>query len=135
MSRLPPSACPGPRRWRRSAAEADALPARYASTELLANCFHNCAPNVADLRPLAGTVREMKPSRDGPVRRYLPGSPFNAPVAAPDPADSYEPRDLVSHDKYGLGRVLDVEGQTAIVVDFGTHRRRIALPCALLVKL
>jgi hypothetical protein len=64
----------------------------------------------------------------------LPGSPFNAPVPE-EHAESYEPRDLVSHDKYGLGKVLDVEGQTAIVVDFGTHRRRITLPCAKLVKL
>jgi predicted RNA-binding protein (virulence factor B family) len=64
----------------------------------------------------------------------LPGSPFNAPVAE-EPADSYEPRDLVSHDKYGLGSVLEVENQAAVVVDFGTHRRRIMLPCARLVKL
>jgi hypothetical protein len=77
----------------------------------------------------------MKPSRDGPARRYLPGSPFNAPAAQEPAAESYEPRDLVSHDKYGLGRVLNVEGQTAVVVDFGTHCRRLTLPCALLIKL
>jgi hypothetical protein len=77
----------------------------------------------------------MEPRRVGPARRYLPGSPFNAPVAAEEPAESYEPRDLVSHDKYGLGSILDVQGQDAVVVDFGTHRRRITLPCARLVKL
>lgn len=76
----------------------------------------------------------MQPRRAGPARRYLPGSPFNAP-AAEEPADSYEPGDLVSHDKYGLGSVLGVEGTAAVVVDFGTHRRRITLPCARLVKL
>jgi hypothetical protein len=76
----------------------------------------------------------MRPSRAGPARHYLPASPFNAPCAE-DPPESYEPRDLVSHDKYGLGRVLDVEGDAAVVVDFGTHRRRITLPCAKLVKL
>jgi hypothetical protein len=64
----------------------------------------------------------------------LPGSPFNVPVAE-EHVDSYEPRDLVSHDKYGLGSVLEVEGEAALVVDFGTHRRRITLPCARLVKL
>lgn len=47
----------------------------------------------------------------------------------------YEPRDLVSHDKYGLGSVLDVEGDIAVVVDFRTHRRRITLPCARLIRL
>jgi hypothetical protein len=65
----------------------------------------------------------------------VPGSPFNAAPVAEEPAESYEPRDLVSHDKYGLGKVLDVEGQAAVVVDFGTHRRRITLPCSRLVKL
>ena len=76
----------------------------------------------------------MRPSRPGPARRYLPGSPFNAP-SVEEPPENYEPRDLVSHDKYGLGRVLDVEGDAAVVVDFGTHSRRIMLPCAKLVKL
>jgi len=91
-------------------------------------------PNQSQLRAAARTVSEMKPMRAGPARRYLPGSPFNVPVAE-EPAESYEPRDLVSHDKYGLGSVLDVEDQVAVVVDFGTHRRRITLPCARLVKL
>jgi hypothetical protein len=76
----------------------------------------------------------MKPKRAVPARRYLPTSPFNAPVDE-EPADSYEPRDLVTHDKYGLGTVLDVQGEAAVVVDFGTHRRRIALPCVRLIKL
>lgn len=76
----------------------------------------------------------MRPSRAGPARHYLPASPFNA-TGAEEPPECYEPRDLVSHDKYGLGRVLDVEGGTAVVVDFGTHRRRITLPCPKLVKL
>jgi hypothetical protein len=79
-------------------------------------------------------VSYMSPRRVGPARRYLPGSPFNVAVTE-EPAESYEPRDLVSHDKHGLGSVLDIEGQDAVVVDFGTHRRRIRLPCAKLVKL
>jgi hypothetical protein len=76
----------------------------------------------------------MKPTRAGPGRRYLPGSPFNVPVVE-EPVEIYERRDLVTHDKYGLGRVLDVEDQTAVLVDFGTQRMRIALPCAKLFKL
>ena len=76
----------------------------------------------------------MNPRRAGPARRYLPASPFNAPVAE-EPVENYEARDLVSHDKYGLGRVLEVEGEAAVVVDFGTLRRRITLPCARLVTL
>ena len=67
-------------------------------------------------------------------RRYLPGSPFNVPVVE-EPAEIYERQDLVTHDKYGLGSVLDVEGESAVFIDFGTQRVRIALPCAKLFKL
>ena len=44
-------------------------------------------------------------------------------------------RDQVTHDTYGLGRVIDVEGDTALVVNFGSHRVRIMTPCAKLTKL
>jgi hypothetical protein len=76
----------------------------------------------------------MKPSRAGPTRRYLPGSPFNVPVVE-EPVEIYAPSDLVTHDKYGLGSVIGVEDETAVLVDFGTHRMRIVLPCAKLFKL
>lgn len=79
-------------------------------------------------------MNEVKPTRTGSGRRYLPGSPFNVPVVE-EPAEVYERRDLVTHDKYGLGRVVDVEGEVAVLVDFGTHRVRVALPCAKLFKL
>ncbi len=77
--------------------------------------------------------RAMKPSRAAP-RRYLPGSPFNVPVPA-SPVETFALRDQVTHEKYGLGVVLGVEDDTAILVDFGTHRMRILVPCAKLVKL
>jgi predicted RNA-binding protein (virulence factor B family) len=77
----------------------------------------------------------MKPARVGPGRRYLPGSPFNVPVAEEEPAETYEPHELVTHDKYGLGSVLEVEAHTAVFVDFGAQRVRLALPCAKLFKL
>jgi hypothetical protein len=82
----------------------------------------------------ARTVAEMKPTRAGPRKRHLPGSPFNVPIVE-EPAEAYEQRDLVTHDKYGLGSVLRVEDQTAVVVDFGTQQVRLALPCAKLFKL
>jgi hypothetical protein len=77
---------------------------------------------------------EMKPTRPVVPRRPLPGSPFNVPVVEV-PAEIYEAGDLVTHDKYGLGSVLEVADQTAVVVDFGTQRVRVALPCAKLFKL
>jgi hypothetical protein len=76
----------------------------------------------------------MKPTRSGATRRYLPGSPFNVPVVE-EPVETYEPGDLVTHDKYGLGSVLEVEDQSGVLVDFGTRRVRVALPCAKLFKL
>jgi hypothetical protein len=76
----------------------------------------------------------MKPPRARPGTRYLPGSPFNVPVVE-EPAEIYELHDLVTHDKYGLGSVLGVEGENAVFVDFGPQRVRIDLPCAKLFKL
>ena len=67
-------------------------------------------------------------------RRYLPSSPFKAPPAAP-PAERYELHDLVTHDKYGLGRVILVEGDTAVVVDFAPRKVRIMTPFASMTKL
>jgi hypothetical protein len=67
------------------------------------------------------------------ARRHLPGSPFNAP-APPRPAETFAVSDQVTHDKYGLGVILGVEGD-AVLVDFRPHRRRILLPCAKLTKL
>jgi hypothetical protein len=67
-------------------------------------------------------------------QRYLPTSPFAPPPAAP-PAEQYTVRDQVTHDTYGLGRVIGVEPDTALAVDFGSRRVRIVLPCAKLTKL
>lgn len=67
-------------------------------------------------------------------RRLLPASPFGAPPAEP-PAEQLAVQDQVTHDKYGLGRVIAVENDTTIVVDFGPRRVRITTPCAKLTKL
>jgi hypothetical protein len=68
-----------------------------------------------------------------PNRRYLPTSPFKPPPEDP-PAEQYELDDLVTHDKYGLGRVILVESG-AVVVDFATKKMRIAAPFARMTKL
>jgi hypothetical protein len=44
-------------------------------------------------------------------------------------------QDQVTHDKYGLGRVISVEGDAALFIDFGARRVRITMPCAKLAKL
>jgi len=43
--------------------------------------------------------------------------------------------DQVTHDKYGLGRVISVEDDTILIVDFGARRVQITMPCAKLTKL
>lgn len=66
-------------------------------------------------------------------QRYLPTSPFNTkPVVVP--VEQFGLEDLVTHDRYGLGRVASVE-ETAVVVDFGTSRVRITSPYAKMTKL
>jgi hypothetical protein len=67
-------------------------------------------------------------------RRYLPSSPFKPPPEAP-PVERYALDDLVTHDKYGLGRVVLVEGDTAVVVDFAPRKVRINTPFARMTKL
>ena len=67
-------------------------------------------------------------------RRYLPTSPFKPPPEAP-PVERYSLHDLVTHDKYGLGRVVLVEDDTAVVVDFAPRMVRIMTPFAKMTKL
>lgn len=65
-------------------------------------------------------------SQSAVPRRHLPTSPFKAPVVRPCP--EFAEGDRVVHDAYGLGRVTRVEGQNAVLVDFGAHQERIARP-------
>jgi hypothetical protein len=90
-------------------------------------------PSRTRIHPGGRILEVMKPTRAAP-RRQLPGSPFN--VTLPPPVvEEYDVRDQVSHDKYGLGVVIGVEGETALLIDFGTHKARITIPCAKLEKL
>jgi hypothetical protein len=75
----------------------------------------------------------MKPARAA-TRRHLPTSPFAPPTAAP-PAEQFAVQDQVTHDKYGLGRVIGVEVDATLVVDFGSCCVRIMTPYAKLTKL
>jgi hypothetical protein len=74
----------------------------------------------------------MKPARAA-SRRLLPTSPFRPATPAP-PAEQLAEHDQVTHDKYGLGRVISVQDAT-LVVDFGTRRVRFTMPCTKLAKL
>jgi hypothetical protein len=68
------------------------------------------------------------------VRPLLPTSPFGAPPLTP-PAEQFAVQDQVTHDKYGLGRVISVQDDAILVIGFGSRRVRITTPCAKLSKL
>lgn len=74
----------------------------------------------------------MKP-RSASSRRYLPGSPFNNHQPVPE-IERFAVQDRVTHDKYGLGRVVKTEAE-AVTVDFGSRNIRIDSPFHKLTKL
>ncbi|MFI5064140.1 MAG: hypothetical protein ACHP9Z_09210 [Streptosporangiales bacterium] len=67
------------------------------------------------------------------TRRPLPGSPFNKPTMV-RPVKQFAVQDQVTHDRYGLGRVISADA-TGVLVDFGTQQERIAAPYTKLTKL
>ena len=67
------------------------------------------------------------------VRRHLPGSPFAAPVAKP--VEEFHLADRVSHDQFGLGKVICVDEGSGVLVDFGTQSGWITPPYGKLSKL
>jgi hypothetical protein len=76
----------------------------------------------------------MKPVHAA-TRRHLPTSPFKPPPPVP-PAEQFAVEDVVTHDKYGLGRVTTVEDDNnTLVIDFGEQRVRITTPCSKLTRL
>ena len=75
----------------------------------------------------------MKPAR-ATTRRLLPTSPFAVPLPAP-PAEQFAVEDQVTHDKYGLGRVIGVEDDAAVLIDFGSRQERITTPFSQLTRL
>jgi hypothetical protein len=66
-------------------------------------------------------------------RRYHPSSPFQAKPEVP--AEVYEVGARVSHDTFGLGRVVSVQGTSSVQVDFGEGPKHIPLPCAKMTNL
>ena len=84
-------------------------------------------------RPATGSILVgMKPARAA-TRRYLPGSPFNTPPVV-RPVKEFAVGDQVTHDRYGLGRVLGAD-ESGVFVDLGTQQERISAPYTKLTKL
>lgn len=71
-------------------------------------------------------------TRSAGQRRHLPNSPFNNQAA---PAiERFYVNDRVTHDKHGLGRVVQV-GEASVIVDFGSFRVQVARPFTRLTRL
>ncbi|MFJ5234661.1 hypothetical protein ACIQBJ_32785 [Kitasatospora sp. NPDC088391] len=64
--------------------------------------------------------------KSGAVPRHLPTSPFKPRAVAPP--KHFALGDRVTHDAHGLGRVVGVEGEDAVLVDFGSRQERIVQP-------
>lgn len=67
-------------------------------------------------------------------RRRPPSSPFQRPTPPP-PAETFAVQDRVTHDTYGLGSVVAIEGGDAVIVDFGSRQERVSAPYRKLTKL
>lgn len=73
--------------------------------------------------------------RPAASRRPLPASPFNVPQPAAV-VEQFAVDDRVSHDQFGLGTVVGLEGGGhAVLVDFGPQKVRITTPFSKLHKL
>ncbi len=80
--------------------------------------------------------RILKPMTNSAApRRHLPTSPFKARAEAP--LKRFAVGDRVTHDRYGLGQAIAVEGDSdiAVLVDFGSRQERITQPYAAMFKL
>ena len=86
---------------------------------------------MARIRPRRPILEVMKPHAG--TRRHLASSPFQP--AAPVEILTFEQGERVIHDKYGLGRVVSVETDQAVVVNFGDRQVRLVRPFPKLSKL
>ncbi len=66
-------------------------------------------------------------------RRYHASSPFQRPAEVPE--EVYEVDARVSHDTWGLARIVSLQGTRSAQVDFGDQVRHVPLPCRALVTL
>ena len=71
-------------------------------------------------------------TRSGSQRRHHPASPFQAQPERQ--IEQFAVQDRVTHDRFGLGRVISAE-EAAVTVDFAGREVRIVSPYDKLTKL
>ena len=99
-------------------------------------CVTSCASGSDRAWRPALPRRILNVMKQSAARRHLPNSPFNRPAQEAPPVECFDVGDRVSHDQFGLGRVLAVEGDNdAVLIDFSGRQGRILSPYSKLVKL
>ncbi|MGW5971787.1 hypothetical protein [Streptomyces sp. NPDC055186] len=71
-------------------------------------------------------------TRPAAPKRRSPTSPFKAPVAST--LEHFAMGDRITHDVCGPGRVIGIEDDIAVFVDFGSAQMRILSPYAKMTK-
>ncbi|NED95524.1 hypothetical protein G1H11_09380 [Phytoactinopolyspora alkaliphila] len=66
-------------------------------------------------------------------RRFLPTSPFQQVSQAP--VEKFSVDDLLTHDRYGVGRVVGLGADNKVHVDFGAGVQTITLPNSKVTRL
>ena len=51
------------------------------------------------------------------------------------PVEQYQPGDRVTHDRFGLGRVVAVGDDASVTVNFGSNKVRVCTPYLKMTKL
>ncbi len=57
-------------------------------------------------------------TRPQSARRVLAGSPFAPPTQVPTASERLEDGDRITHDRYGLGKVVRIVDDHEVVCDF-----------------
>jgi hypothetical protein len=101
------------------------------------SCRHqnaHAAPRATPRSPdgPGGRILVVMTTRSGAGRRHLAASPFKPQPESP--IEQYAVDDRVSHDTYGLGRVIGMD-EGAVTVDFGAQQVRITSPFDTMEKL
>ena len=81
-----------------------------------------------------GRITFMNP-RSAAARPLLASSPFATATVATAPVVDFAPEDRITHDRHGLGVVVSLYGDSAMIVDFGECRRQVAIPNSRVTKL
>lgn len=86
-------------------------------------------------RLLARGILTVVHTRPAPGRRTLAASPFAPRPAAVPAAEHLAVNDRVTHDRFGMGRVVAIVDDVRVLVDFGSGAPVVSIPHLRLTRL